>query len=69
MDIWQSGTKKRPPKWKFLILPGGKTFFGFQSIQMNKMTCFNEKPTTFCEADKKYPYNHESRVLSALEAI
>ena len=27
MDIWQSGTKKRPPKWKFLILPGGKTFF------------------------------------------
>ena len=36
---------------------------GAQTIEMNEMTCCNEKPTTFCEADKKSTYNHESRVF------
>ena len=33
----------------------GNYAFGAQTLQMNKMTCCNEKPTTFCEADKKSP--------------
>ena len=33
----------------------GNYVFGAQAIEMNEMTCFNEKPTTFCEADKKSP--------------
>ena len=31
----------------------GNYAFGAQTIEMNEMTCCNEKPTTFCEADKK----------------
>ena len=30
----------------------GNYAFGAQTIEMNEMTCCNEKPTTFCEADK-----------------
>ena len=33
----------------------GNYLFGAQTIEMNEMTCFNEKPTTFCEAEKKSP--------------
>ena len=33
----------------------GNYAFGAQTIEMNEMTCCNEKPTTFCEADKKSP--------------
>ena len=47
----------------------GNYAFGAQTIEMNEMTRCNEKPTTFCEADKKSTYNHENRVLSTLEAI
>ena len=31
----------------------GNYGFGAQTIEMNEMTCFNEKPTTFCKAKKK----------------
>ena len=31
----------------------GNYAFGAQTIEMNEMTRCNEKPTTFCEADKK----------------
>ena len=31
----------------------GNHVFGAQTFQMNEMTCCNEKPTTFCETDKK----------------
>ena len=30
----------------------GNYAFGAQTIEMKEMTCCNEKPTTFCEADK-----------------
>ena len=30
----------------------GNYVFGAQTIEMNEITCFNEKPTTFCEAGK-----------------
>ena len=47
----------------------GNHVFGAQTIEMNEMTCCNEKPSTFCEAEKKSTQNHENRVLSTLEAI
>ena len=47
----------------------GNYAFSAQTVEMNEMTCCNEKPTTFLEADKKSTWNHENRVLSALEAI
>ena len=31
----------------------GNYVFGAQTIEMNEMTCFNEKPRTFFEADIK----------------
>ena len=31
----------------------GNYAFGAQTVKMNEMTCCNEKPTAFCEADKK----------------
>ena len=31
----------------------GNYAFDAQTTEMNEMTCCNEKPTTFCEADKK----------------
>ena len=31
----------------------GNYVVGAQTIEMNEMTCFNEKPRTFCEADIK----------------
>ena len=47
----------------------GNHVFGAQTIEMNEMTCCNEKPSTFCEADKKSTQNHENHVLSTLEAV
>ena len=47
----------------------GNHVFGAQTIEMNEMICFNEKPSTFCEAEKKSTQNHENRVLSTLEEI
>ena len=46
-----------------------KIVFGAQTIEMNEMTCCNEKPSTFCEADKKSTQNHENHVLGTLEAV
>ena len=31
----------------------GNHVFGAQTIEMNEMICCNEKPSTFCEAEKK----------------
>ena len=31
----------------------GNYAFGAQTVEMNEMTCCNEKPTNFWEADKK----------------
>ena len=47
----------------------GNHVFGAQTIEMNEMTCCNEKPSTFFEADKKSTQNHENDVLSTLEVI
>ena len=32
----------------------GNYVSGAQTIEMNEMTCCNEKPKTFCEADKNH---------------
>ena len=43
--------------------------FGTQTIEISEITCQNEKPITFFKPEKKSPYNHQNRVLSALEVI
>ena len=43
--------------------------FGTQTIEISEITCQNEKPITFFKLEKKSTYNHQNRVLSALEVI
>ena len=43
--------------------------FGTQTIEISEITCQNEKPITFFKPEKKSIYNHQNRVLSALEVI
>ena len=47
----------------------GNQFFGAQTIEMSKITCFNEKPITFFQTELKRSYNRQNRVLRVLEAI
>ena len=43
--------------------------FGSQTIKISETTCQKEKPITFFKPEKKSTYNHQNRVLSALEVI
>ena len=43
--------------------------FGTQTIEISEITCQNEKPITFFKPEKESTYNHQNRVLSALEVI
>ena len=43
--------------------------FGTQTIEISEITCQNEKPITFLKPEKKSTYNHQNRVLSALEVL
>ena len=43
--------------------------FGTQTIEISEITCQNEKLITFFKPEKKSTYNHQNRVLSALEVI
>ena len=44
-------------------------FFATQTVEISEITCQNEKPITFFKPAKKSTYNHQNRVLSALEVI
>ena len=50
MMYWNQGPKKD-------LVNGNLRFYqvGNYVFEMNETTCCNEKPTTFCEADKKSP--------------
>ena len=53
MIYWNQGRKRDLLNGNLRFCKVGNHVFGAQTIEMNEMTCFNEKPTTFCEADKK----------------
>ena len=68
-DIQKAGTKRDLQNGNFRSYQVGNHVFGAQTIEMNEMTCCDEKPLTLCEDDKKSSQNHENHVLSTLEAI
>ena len=53
MMYWNQGPKRDLLNGNLRFYQVGNYVFGAQTIEMNKMTCFNEKLTTFCEADIK----------------
>ena len=53
MMYWNQGPKRDLVNGNLRFYQVGNYVFGAQTIEMNEMTCCNEKPTTFCEADKK----------------
>ena len=53
MMYWNQGPKRDLVNGNLRFYQVGNYVFGAQTFQMNEMTCCNEKPTTFCEADKK----------------
>ena len=55
MKYWNQGPKRDLLNGNLTFYQVGNYVFGAQTIQMNEMTCCNEKPTTFCEADKNSP--------------
>ena len=55
MMYWNQGPKRDLVNGNLRFYQVGNYVFGAQTFQMNEMTCCNEKPTTFCEADKKSP--------------
>ena len=65
----KQGRKRDLLNGNFRSYQVGNNVFGAQTIEMNEMTCCNEKPSTFFEADKKSTQNHENHVLSTLEAV
>ena len=51
--IYGNQGRKRDLNKNLRFYEVGNYAFGAQIIEMNEMTCCNEKPTAFCEADKK----------------
>ena len=55
MIYWNQGPKRDLLNGNLTFYQVGNYVFGAQTIEMNEITCCNEKPTTFGEAVKKSP--------------
>ena len=53
MIYWNQVPKRDLLNGNLRFYQVGNYLLGAQTIEMNEMTCFNEKPTTFCEATTK----------------
>ena len=69
MIYYNNGTKRDLPIWNLKAYHVLNHDFGTQTIEISEITCQNEKPITFFKPKKKSTYNHQNRVLSALEVI
>ena len=69
MIYYNNGTKRDLPIWNLRAYHVRNHDFGTQTIEISEITCQNEKPITFFKPKKKSTYNHQNRVLSALEVI
>ena len=69
MIYYNNGTKRDLLIWNLRAYHVRNHDFGTQTIEISEITCQNEKPITFFKPKKKSTYNHQNRVLSALEVI
>ena len=69
MIYYNNGTKRDLPIWNLRAYHVRNHDFGPQTIEISEITCQKEKPITFFKPKKKSTYNHQNRVLSALEVI
>ena len=69
MIYYNNGTKRDLPIWNLRAYHVRNHDFGTQTIEISEITCQNEKPITFFKPKKKSTYNHQNRVLNALEVI
>ena len=53
MIYCNQGQKRDLANGNLRFYEDGNNAFGAQTVEMNEMTRCNEKPTTFCEAEKK----------------